>query len=87
MTLKFNFLRLYSFFSDCSGFTQALRGNPALKDDLSLPPLALDTRFPAGMTGLVHNDEHGTWERGNPHCPLFAKGKNCSPDGACGVRV
>jgi hypothetical protein len=26
-------------------------------DDLSLPSMALDTRFPASMTALVYNDE------------------------------
>ncbi len=35
-------------------------------DGLSLPSMALDTRFPAGMTSywtFVYNDERAAWER------------------------
>jgi hypothetical protein len=28
-----------------------------------LPSMALDTRFPAGMTAFVYNDERSAWER------------------------
>jgi hypothetical protein len=43
-------------------FQTDLCRNPGYRDVLSLPSLALDTRFPAGMTLLVYNDERSTWE-------------------------